>query len=92
MHTQKLKSYLYVVREDGSIVAQRKNCAVSENILKEIHTWKMEGATDQDVLCRLRASTDCCRRIPLYIIFGTLVSLKSYILSLIMYTVYYTMS
>lgn len=45
------------VGTDGSINAQRKNAAVSEELLKEISSWRDEGATNEDVLTRLRQRT-----------------------------------
>lgn len=45
------------VGKDGSISAKRPNTAVSEELLKEISSWRDEGATDKDVLTRLRLRT-----------------------------------
>lgn len=45
------------VGNDGSIYAQRRNIAVPEELLKEIHIWRNEGATDEGVLIRLRQIT-----------------------------------
>lgn len=42
---------------DGHIVAKRDNPAVSSKLLAEIHHWKLEGASNSDVLCRLRQRT-----------------------------------
>ena len=48
---------LDVVTSDGHIVAQKQNSAVSSELLSEIWSWKMEGATDTDIICRLRQRT-----------------------------------
>ena len=50
---------LDVVTSDGHIVAQKQNSAVSSELLSEIliWSWKMEGATDTDIICRLRHQT-----------------------------------
>ncbi len=52
-----LSLYQYTVTLDGHIVALKENPAVSKELLAEIHGWKLEGATDNDVLCRLRQRT-----------------------------------
>ena len=44
---------------DGSVVAETPNPAVSHSLLHEIMQWRDEGATEQDIHCRLR-----CRTVP----------------------------
>ena len=48
---------LYRTLPDGSLVAKHPNCAVSESLLKEIWGWRLSGASDTDVLSRLRVRT-----------------------------------
>ena len=46
--------YCYtVVLPDGQFVAEYQNPAVPNTILKEILSWKAQGATAEDVLYRL---------------------------------------
>ena len=40
---------LDVVTSDGHVVAQKQNSPVSSELLSEIWSWKMEGATDTDI-------------------------------------------
>ena len=49
--------FFFSVGKDGAIYGQRKNVAVSEELLKEIYSWRGEGATDKDVLTQLRQRT-----------------------------------
>ena len=48
---------LDVVTSDGHIEAQQQNPAVTKELLLEIWSWKMERATDTDIICRLRQQT-----------------------------------
>ena len=48
---------LHVVTSDGHIVAQQQNPAVTKELLSEIWSWKMERATDTEIICRLRQQT-----------------------------------
>ena len=48
---------LDVVTSDGHIVAQQQNPAVTKELLSEIWSWKMEHATDTEIICRLRQQT-----------------------------------
>ena len=43
-----------VVISDGHNVAQQQNPAITKEFLSEIWSWKMEGATDTEIICRLR--------------------------------------
>lgn len=43
-----------VVLDDGSVVAEVSNTAVSVSLIKEVYSWKQEGASWDDILCRLR--------------------------------------
>lgn len=43
--------------ENGSVYAKRKNPVVSEQLLREILSWKLEGMQDVDVITRLRQRT-----------------------------------
>ena len=45
------------VGKDGSICAKRMSPGVSEKLLREIHGWRMEGASDKDVIIHLRQRT-----------------------------------
>ena len=45
------------VTSDGKIAAKRQNPAVSTEVLTEILCWKTEGATETDIICRLRQRT-----------------------------------
>ena len=40
---------LTVVMEDGSLCAQKQNPAIPVNVLRDIFTWKAEGATEIDI-------------------------------------------
>jgi hypothetical protein len=51
-----LLNYL-TVSKDGSVCAKRMNPGVSEKLLREIHSWRREGASDKDVIIRLRQRT-----------------------------------
>jgi hypothetical protein len=42
---------------DGTLVPQHQNCAVPELLLKEIWEWRQSGASDMDILSRLRLRT-----------------------------------
>ena len=44
---------LGVVTSDGHIVAQQQNPAVTKELLLEIWSWKMERATDTEIICHL---------------------------------------
>ena len=47
--------YIYLeVSKDGSVYAQRVNPGVSRKLLKEIHSWRREGASDKDVITGIR--------------------------------------
>ena len=48
---------LDLVTSDGHIVAQQQNPAVTKELLSEIWSWKMEGAADTEIICRLRQQT-----------------------------------
>ena len=48
---------MFAVKEDGSIVAKKPNPAVPSDLLKEILSWKSEGASMLDVVTRLRQRT-----------------------------------
>lgn len=39
---------------DGSLVALQPTPCVSSSLLHEIHAWKVAGASDDDVIARLR--------------------------------------
>ena len=54
---QKCQPSPFAVTLDGHIVAKKESPAVSMELLAEILDWKLEGATDKDVLCRLRHRT-----------------------------------
>lgn len=41
----------------GSVCAKRMNPGVSEELLRKIHSWRREGASDKDVIIRLRQRT-----------------------------------
>lgn len=43
--------------EDGSLCAQKQNPAIPVNLLRDIFTWKAEGATEIDIITRLRQRT-----------------------------------
>ena len=45
------------VNDNGSISAKAANPAVSNGLLQEIHTWREEGASDMDIITRLRQRT-----------------------------------
>ena len=47
------------VINDGQLQlkAKKENCAVSQQLLLEILTWRLEGSTDEDVIVRLRERT-----------------------------------
>lgn len=42
---------------NGSIVAERHNPAVPNAVLRQIWEWKLQGATPEDVIDRLRSRT-----------------------------------
>lgn len=46
-----------VVLENGSVVAERNNPAVSSALIKEVHPWVEGGAMLEDIIDRLRL---CC--------------------------------
>ena len=48
---------LCVGLSNGSLTAQKPSDIVSMQLLKEIEYWKKEGASDEDVICRLRPKT-----------------------------------
>ena len=48
---------LDVVTSDGHIVAQTQKSAVSSELLSEIWSRKIEGATDTDIICCLQQQT-----------------------------------
>ena len=54
-------NYYYInyleVSKDGSVCAKRINPGVSEKLLREIHSWRREGASDKDVNIRLQQRT-----------------------------------
>ena len=41
---------IYIVQDNGSIAAIRSNPAVLEDLLLEIHSWRLDGAQDLDCL------------------------------------------
>ena len=49
--------FCYLVDESGSIRAMSENAAVQCLLLREIHEWKAEGASELDVITRLRQQT-----------------------------------
>lgn len=53
VHTILMYKY-FVVSPDGNIVAKLPNPSVSPDLLKEIYLWKKSGASNDDVLDRLR--------------------------------------
>lgn len=57
MHTHNLYIIIRAVTKEGLISAKISNPAVSEDLLREIHMWRMEGTTDIDVITRLRQRT-----------------------------------
>ena len=46
-----------VEKKDGSFLAKLSNPAVPVEVLQEIAIWKAEGASDSDVVTRLRLKT-----------------------------------
>ena len=48
---------LLIGDKDGSITAVNPNPAVPESVLKEILEWKKSGATEDDIIGRLRIRT-----------------------------------
>ena len=48
---------IIIVNDDGSITAKVANPAVPDTLLEEIYTWRVERATDMDVITRLRQRT-----------------------------------
>lgn len=48
---------LYIVLPDGTVVAEHHNPAVPVSVLREIHEWKSQGATMDDVADHLRLRT-----------------------------------
>lgn len=57
VNSLKFSFLINTVTPDGQIVAKKENPAVSRELLLEINDWKLEGANDADVLCRLRQRT-----------------------------------
>ena len=47
----------FTVNKDGGIQAKTTNPAVPDELLWEIHRWRMEDATDVDIITRLRQRT-----------------------------------
>ena len=43
-----------LVLSNGSVVAAFQTPSVSEKVLEKIHSWKQAGASEDDVLDRLR--------------------------------------
>ena len=56
MHFQVILYICLEVSKDGSVYAKKVNPGVSGKLLKEIHSWR-EGASDKDVIIRLRQRT-----------------------------------
>ena len=55
MHFKVIIIIIYLeVSKDGSVYAKRINPGISEKLLKVIHSWRREGASDKDVIIRLR--------------------------------------
>ena len=47
----------FTVNKDGCIQAKTTNPAVPDELLWEIYRWRMEDATDVDIIIRLRQRT-----------------------------------
>ena len=47
----------HVVSSDGVLKAVRENDIVPQHLLLEILVWRVEGASDEDVIVRLRLRT-----------------------------------
>lgn len=50
---------MHAIADDGSLLAKRKHPVVSDELLREIHDWRKEGAKDIDVITCLH-----CRAVP----------------------------
>ena len=45
------------VAKDGKVTAKVKNPAVTEEVLKSVYSWMMEGTIREDIIIRLRQKT-----------------------------------
>lgn len=52
-----LHVFYEIGKPDGTLGAQISNPAVPQTVLSEILSWRSEGATDMDVITRLRQRT-----------------------------------
>ena len=45
------------MEKDGKVTAKVKNPAVTEEVLKSVYSWMMEGTIREDIIIRLRQKT-----------------------------------
>ena len=55
---------IYCVEKDWSFSAKLSNPAVPVEVLQEIAVWKAEGASDSDVVTRLKTVPERCKYHP----------------------------
>ena len=58
VYNNNLCTYIIIGKSNGDIEAVISNPVVPQSVLAEILLWRSEGATDIDVITRLRQRTD----------------------------------